>query len=62
MQGAETSKTMIPCWRRVHFHKSTIFETMLEKIQKHHKHYAKIDPKMIENSIKKTMNNDAEKH
>ena len=49
MQGTETSKTMLPCWRRVHLHKSRISKTIFEPIQKHHKINAKIDPNIIEN-------------
>ena len=30
MQGAKTSKTMLPCERRVHLHKSASFKMMFE--------------------------------
>ena len=51
MCGAETSQIMLPCWRRVHLHKSAksvSFKTIFEQIQKSHKKDAhQIDPKMI---------------
>ena len=55
MQGAETSKTMFPCWRRVHLHESASFKTIFERLQTNHKKYAKIDPKMTENTIFKNI-------
>ena len=51
MQGAETSKSMLPCGRRVHLHESAIFETIFEQIKKHHKNDIKVDRKNIEKSI-----------
>ena len=37
MRGAETSKTMLPCMRGVHLHKSASFKMILEQPQTHHK-------------------------
>ena len=54
MQGAKTSKNMLPCKRRVHLYKSTSFKTVFKQIQNNHKNDAKIDPKMVETSIRKT--------
>ena len=56
MQGAKTSKTMLPCGRSEHFHKSASFKTSFEQIQKDHKHDASNDPKMIERTIKNSSN------
>ena len=50
MQGAITSKNMLPRRRRVHLHKSASFKTIFDQIKKNHKKYAKNDPKMIENT------------
>ena len=55
MQGAKVSKTMLPCWRRVHLHKSASFKTIFENIQANHTNDAKIDSRMIEQSITKTI-------
>ena len=56
MQGAKTSKTMFPCGRRVHLHKSAGFKTSFEQIQKSHKNHAKVNnPKMIEQTTKKSL-------
>ena len=51
MQGAKTSKNMLPCGRRVHLHKSISFNTIFEQIQIDHKNDDKNDPKMIEESF-----------
>ena len=45
MQGAETSKTMLPYWRRVHLHKSASFKTIF------YQNDAKIDPEMPDKFI-----------
>ena len=44
-------KTMLPCLRRVHLHKSASFKTIFEPIQTNHKKDSKIDPKIIENQF-----------
>ena len=49
----KTSKAMLPCWRRVHLHKSSSFKKETERILKHSKNDAKNDPKMIDTSVKK---------
>ena len=49
MQGAETSKTIIPCERRVHLHKTATSKTTNKS--KHIKNNAKDDSKMIETNI-----------
>ena len=55
-QGAETSKTMFPCGRRVHLHQSDNFKTVFEQIPTNNKNDVKIDPKMAEQSLKKLSN------
>ena len=52
MQGAKTSQIMLPCWRRVHLHKSARFKMIPDKILTNQKHHLKIGPKMLEHSIK----------
>ena len=42
---------MLPCERHVHLHKSNIFETIFEQIQKYHKREAEMDSEMIEKNI-----------
>ena len=37
LQGAKTSKTMLPCKRRVHLHKSASFKMIFEQFQKKYK-------------------------
>ena len=51
MQDAETSKIMLPCWRRVHLHKSASLKTIFEQIRKNHKNDAKNYPKLIEKHL-----------
>ena len=51
MQRVEKSKPMLPCWRRVHLHKSASFKTIFEQIPTNHKTDAKIDIKMVEKSF-----------
>ena len=53
MQGAKTSKNMLPCWRHVHLHKSASFRLIFEKIQTNHKMVAKIDPETTEKTCRK---------
>ena len=59
-QGAETSKSMLPCKRRVHLHQSANFKMIKKMIQKWPKHplktHPKIDPEMAETSVKNTSN------
>jgi hypothetical protein len=49
MQGAKTSRIMLPCWRRAHLHKSASFEASFEQIQTsdktNAKHYSHNDRK-----------------
>ena len=52
MRGAATSKTMFPCERGVHLHKSASSKTIFEKIQTSHKDDAKNDHKTIWKPIK----------
>ena len=47
MQGAKTSKIMLPYGRRVYLQKSASFKTIFEKILPNHEN----DPKMIDKSI-----------
>ena len=51
MQGAKTSKNMLPCEPRVHLHKSASLTTIFNKLLTNHKNDAKIDSKMIEISV-----------
>ena len=51
MQGAKISKSMFPCVRRVHLHKSASFKLIRGKNQTNHKKNAKSGPKMIEKTI-----------
>ena len=63
MQGAKTSKNMLLCQRRVHLHKSASFKTIFHQIpQIIIKHDFKIDPNMIDKSIKQTSKNIRTKH
>ena len=62
MQGAKTSKTMSPCGRRVHIHKSASFKTIFEQIPNIDKSSAKTDSEMIEKHQTNYQNNDAEIH
>ena len=48
MQGAETSKIMLPCWRSVHLHKSASFKTIFEQNQTNPKKNANNDLQMLE--------------
>ena len=51
MRGAETSKTMLMCWRREQLHKSASFKLIPEKLQTNPKNDAKSYPKTILKSI-----------
>ena len=51
MQGAKTSKLMLPCGRRVHLHKSASSKAIFEQLLTNHENDAKIDSKMTEKSI-----------
>ena len=51
MQGADFSKSMFPCVRRVHLHKSASFKLIRGKIQTNPTNNAKSGPKMIEKTI-----------
>ena len=55
MQGTETSKPMLPCGCRVHLHQLANFKTVFKQIQTNHTNYAKNDPGMAEQHIKKMM-------
>ena len=48
LQGAENSKTMFPCKRRVHLHQSIIFQTVFKQLLTNHENDAKNDPEMTE--------------
>ena len=63
MQGVKTSKTMFPCKRRAHLHKSASFKTIFEQIRKKEKHKndAKNDPQIIEKEFKMYPKNDGGK-
>ena len=62
MQGATTSKTMFPCRRRAHSHKSASFKTIFEQISTNHKNDARFDPKNIDKSILKRLKYYMERH
>ena len=53
MQSAETSKTMLPCKRRVHLHKTASLKTVFKQSQHNHKNNVSVGAKMVEQSIKK---------
>ena len=55
MQGAKTSKIMLPWWRRVHLHESTSFKMIFEKYLTTHKNATKMDPTTIEQLNSKTI-------
>ena len=60
MQGAKTLKTIFPCSRRVHLHKSAGLKTIFEQIPNKHKNDAKNDPdettvKLHKNIMRKKM-------
>ena len=61
MRGAETSNTLLPCWRGVHLHKAASFKMIFEKIQTKHTYDAKMDPKTIEQTFKNNPKH-AERH
>ena len=56
MKGAETLKTMLPCKRRVHLHKSINFKSIFEQLLKSHKNDVTNESKMIEKAISKSSN------
>ena len=70
MQGAKTSKIMLPCWRRVHLDKSACFKTIFEQIPKIDENDAKhesendrkIHLKIIRQVMRKNIENDSPKY
>ena len=62
MQGAKTSKAMLPCERPVYLHKLVRSKTIFEQIAQNHKNNAKNDPKKVDKNNLKTSKNDAGKH
>ena len=62
MQGAKTSKIILPRSRGVHLHKSASFKTIFETFLTHHKNDDEIDPKMIEIPLEHHQKHDAGKH
>ena len=66
MQGAETSKIMLPCERRVHLHKSASFKTIFEKdLTNRQKNNVEIDLENIKspfNKHKKRMRGNIKKY
>ena len=47
MQGANTSKTILPCGRRVHLHKSASLKKVFEQTLTNQRNEATNDHKMI---------------
>ena len=56
MRGARTSKIMLPFGRNGHLHTSASFKTIFENILTNHNNDIKIDPEMVEQTVKKPSN------
>ena len=62
MRGVETSRTMLPCRRGVHLHKSASLKMIFEKTKQIMQFILTIDPKTIGQAIKNHPTYHAEQH